>query len=184
MVVFYNPSFPQLGAEVALASGLLLPELFQLEFGAREVALEAPEIFLAAPEMVPTMELAGDSVRELEKALEFEPVMKLVKALEIAPVTVLGDCSVKSMSSELSTLGFFCTGLPLDLVRYRLAGGFGGAGFTGGGFGLDGEGSGAEPGLGSFRRLFLRFEGDEDLAPRVRAISGHRTLAGVANLRG
>ena len=58
MPVFYTPSFPQLGAEVALASGLLLPELFQLEFGAREAALEAPEIFLAAPEMVPAMELA------------------------------------------------------------------------------------------------------------------------------
>ena len=84
MVVFYNPSFPQLGAEVALASGLLLLELFQLEFGAREVALEAPEIFLAAPEMVPAMELAGDSAREPATALEFEPVMELGKALEIA----------------------------------------------------------------------------------------------------
>ena len=84
MAVFYNPSFPQLGAEVALASGLLLPELFQLEFRAREVVLEAPEIFLAAPEMVPAMELAGDSVRELEMALELEPVMELGKALEIA----------------------------------------------------------------------------------------------------
>ena len=28
-----------------------------MEFGAREVALEAPEIFLAAPEMVPAKEL-------------------------------------------------------------------------------------------------------------------------------
>ena len=36
------------------------------------------------------MELAGDSARELEMALEFEPVMKLVKALEIAPMTALG----------------------------------------------------------------------------------------------
>nr|CAN70204.1 hypothetical protein VITISV_010326 [Vitis vinifera] len=71
----------------------------------------------------------------------------------------------------------------LNLVRYRLAGGFGGAGFTGGGFGLDGEASGAEPGLGSFRRLFLWFEGDEVLAPRVRAILGYRTLAGVAERR-
>ena len=87
------------------------------------------------------------------------------------------------MGSELSTLGFFCNGRPPDLVRYRLAGNFGGAGFTGGGFGLDGEGSGAELGLGSFRRLFLRFEGDEDLAPRVRAILGYRTLAGVADRR-
>nr|CAN72788.1 hypothetical protein VITISV_027336 [Vitis vinifera] len=106
--------------------------------------------------MVPAMELAGDSARELETALEFEP---------------------------LSTLGFFCNGRPPDLVRYRLAGSFGGTGFTGGGFGLDGEGSGAKPGLGSFRRLFLRFEGDEDLAPRVRTISGYRNLADVADRR-
>ena len=76
MAEFYSPSFPQLGAEVALAALLLLPELFRMEFGAREVALEAPEIFLAAPEM----ELVGDSARELE----LEPVMELVKALEIA----------------------------------------------------------------------------------------------------
>ena len=48
------------------------------------MALEAPEIFLAAPEMVPAMELAGDSARKLETALEFEPGMELVKALEIA----------------------------------------------------------------------------------------------------
>ena len=70
MAELYNPSFPQLGAEVALASGLLLPELFQLEFGAREVALEAPEILLAASEMAPAMELARGSARELETALE------------------------------------------------------------------------------------------------------------------
>ena len=80
MAVFYNPSFPQLGAKVALASGLLLPELFRMEFGAQEVALEAPEIFLAAPEMVPATELAWESARELETTLELE----LVKALEIA----------------------------------------------------------------------------------------------------
>ena len=88
------------------------------------------------------------------------------------------------MGSELSTLGFFCNGRPPDLVRYRLAGGFGGTGLTGGGFGLDGEASGAEPGLGSFRRLFfLRFEGDEDFAPRVRAILGYQSVAGVAERR-
>ena len=74
------------------------------------------------------------------------------------------------MGSELSTLGFFCNGRPPDLVRYRLAGSFGGAGFTGGGIGLDGEGFGAESGGGSFRSVFFRFEGDEDLAPCVRAI--------------
>ena len=48
------------------------------------MALEAPEIFLAAPEMVPAMELVGDLARELEMTLVFEPVMELVKALEIA----------------------------------------------------------------------------------------------------
>ena len=87
------------------------------------------------------------------------------------------------MGSELSTLGFFFNGRPPDLVRYRLAGGFGGTGFTGGGFGFDGEASGAGSGTDSFRSVFLRFEGDEDLAPRVRAISGYRTLVGVAERR-
>ena len=87
------------------------------------------------------------------------------------------------MGSELSTLGFFYNGRPPDLVRYRLVGGFGGTGFTRGGIGFGCEGSGAESGTGSFRRLFLQFEGDEDLAPRVRAILGYRTLAGVADRR-
>ena len=76
------------------------------------------------------------------------------------------------MGSELSTLGFFFNGRPPDLVRYRLAGGFGGTGLTGGGIGLDGEVSRAGSGADSFRSVFLRFEGDEDLAPRVRAIFG------------
>ena len=44
------------------------------------MALEAPEILLATPEMAPTTELAWESTRELE----LEPVMELVKALEIA----------------------------------------------------------------------------------------------------
>ena len=87
------------------------------------------------------------------------------------------------MGSELSTLGFFFNGRPPDLVRYRLAGGFGGTGFTGGGIGLDGEASGAGSGTDSFRRLLLRFEGDEDSAPRVRAILSYRSLAGVAERR-
>ncbi|KAL6335919.1 hypothetical protein AAG906_003544 [Vitis piasezkii] len=72
-------------------------------------------------EMVPAIELA----RELELQLEKD----LVKTPEIEPATAL-----------LSTLGFFCNGRPPDLVKYRLVGGFGGVGFTGGGFGLDGEG--------------------------------------------
>ena len=87
------------------------------------------------------------------------------------------------MGSELSTLGFFFNGRPPDLVKYRFAGGFGGAGFTGGGIGLDGEGFGAESEGGAFRSIFLRFEGDEDFAPRVRAILGYRSLAGVAERR-
>ena len=48
------------------------------------MALEAPEIFLAALEMVPAMELAGDSAREPETALEFEPVTALGIAQGIA----------------------------------------------------------------------------------------------------
>ena len=51
-----------------------------MEFGAREVAVEAPMVLLAAPEMAPEAELARESARELE----LEPVMELVKALEIA----------------------------------------------------------------------------------------------------
>ena len=85
MVVFYNPSFPQLGAEVALASGLLLPELFQLEFGAREVAPEVPEVLLAAPEMALATELARIPERILEKKLARIPEMEPAKTLEIDP---------------------------------------------------------------------------------------------------
>ncbi|KAL6313220.1 hypothetical protein AAG906_016833 [Vitis piasezkii] len=70
------------------------------------------------------------------------------------------------MGSSSQPLASFAMADP-DLVRYRLVGGFGDIGFTGG-IGLDGEGSGAESRTGSFRRLFLRFEGDEDLAPRVQ----------------
>ena len=55
-----------------------------MEFGTWEVVLEALEIFLGVPEMVPAMELAGDSAREPETALEFEPMMELENALEIA----------------------------------------------------------------------------------------------------
>ena len=86
MPEFDNPSSPQSGAEVTLAFGLLLPEVFPLEFGALELALEAPEIFLGVPEMVPAMELAGDSVRELELQLEKD----LVRIPEFEPVTALG----------------------------------------------------------------------------------------------
>ena len=55
-----------------------------MEFGAREVAAEAPVLWISTPEMAPETELARDSARELETALELELVMELVKALEIA----------------------------------------------------------------------------------------------------
>ena len=52
-----------------------------MEFGAREVAAEAPVLLLAAPKMAPATELA----RIPEMELELEPVMELGKALESAP---------------------------------------------------------------------------------------------------
>ena len=58
--------------------------MFQLEFGAREVAFEAPEIFLAAPEMVPAMELARELELQLEKDLAMIPEIEPVMALGIA----------------------------------------------------------------------------------------------------
>ena len=86
MPEFDNPSSLRLGAEVALAFGLLLPEVFPLEFGALELALEAPELFLGVPEMVPALELAGDLAREPELQLE----MDLVRIPEIESVMALG----------------------------------------------------------------------------------------------
>ena len=55
-----------------------------MEFRALEVALEAPEIFLAAPEMAPEMELARIPERILERKLARIPEMESTKALEIA----------------------------------------------------------------------------------------------------
>ena len=52
-----------------------------MEFGALEVAAEAPAVLLAAPEMAPEAELAREAAMELE----LEPMMEFVKALEIAP---------------------------------------------------------------------------------------------------
>ena len=48
-----------------------------MEFGAQEVAAEAPVVLLVASEMAPEAELAREAARELE----LEPAM----ALEIAP---------------------------------------------------------------------------------------------------
>ena len=94
-----------------------------------------------------------------------------------------GDCSVKSMGSELSTLGLFCSGRPPNLVRYHFTGGFGSAGFTGGGIAFGCEGSETGSGTRPFRKLLLRLEGDEDLTSLVRAISSCRNLAGMDGRR-
>ena len=51
--------------------------MFPLEFGAREVALGAPKIFLGVPEMVPAMELELQLVRELARLPKIEPVLAL-----------------------------------------------------------------------------------------------------------
>ena len=48
-----------------------------MEFGAREVALEASEILLAAPEMAPATELARELELKLVRIPEMEPVMAL-----------------------------------------------------------------------------------------------------------
>ena len=46
-----------------------------MEFGAQELALEAPEIFLSAPEMTPTIELAKIPEKILERKLVRIPEM-------------------------------------------------------------------------------------------------------------
>ena len=56
-----------------------------MEFGALEVALEAPEIFLAVPEMAPTTEQARILEKILEKILE----RKLARIPEMEPATAL-----------------------------------------------------------------------------------------------
>ena len=99
MVEVYNPNFPQLGAEVALASGLLLPELFRKDFGAREAALEAPEIFLVASEMAPATELAKIPKKILER--------KLVRIPEMEPVTAPGTAQSNQWVLSSQPLAFF-----------------------------------------------------------------------------
>ena len=105
MPVFDNPNSLLLGAGAALAFGSLLPEVLQLQFGALELALEAPELFLGVPEMVPAMELELLLVRELARepvtALEFVPVKDLVKIPEIEPVLALGISQGIAQSNQL-----------------------------------------------------------------------------------
>ena len=106
MPEFDNPSFLRLGAEEALAFGSLLPEVLQLQFGALELALEAPELFLGVPEMVPTTELARELELQLEKDLvripEIEPVMALGIAQGIAQSNQLVQSSQPWASSSMA----------------------------------------------------------------------------------
>ena len=89
-----------------MAFGSLLPEVLQLQFGALELALEAPELFLGVPEMVPAMELELPLVRELAgepvTVLEFVPVKDLVKIPEIEPVLALGISQGIAQSNQLA----------------------------------------------------------------------------------
>ena len=85
-----------------------------MEFGAQEVALEAPKILLAAPKMEPATELARE--------LELKPVMESEKELEIAqsgqwvlsfqplasfavadPLTWLGNVSPAALAARASS---------------------------------------------------------------------------------
>ena len=84
-----------------MAFGSLLPEVLQLQFGALELALEAPGLFLGVPEMVPAMELELLLVREPVTALEFVPVKDLVKIPEIEPVLALGISQGIAQSNQL-----------------------------------------------------------------------------------
>ncbi|RVW66751.1 hypothetical protein CK203_066373 [Vitis vinifera] len=83
MPVFDNPSFLRLGLG---SNGLRITSSrgASAAIWGSGIGAEAPELFLGVPEMVPAMELELLQVRELAR----EP----------------GDCSVKSIGSELSTL--------------------------------------------------------------------------------
>nr|CAN74025.1 hypothetical protein VITISV_021522 [Vitis vinifera] len=121
MPEFGNPSFLRLGVGVALAFGSLLPEVLQLQFGALELALEAPELFLGVPEMVPAMELELLQVRELARepvtALEFVPVKDLVISQGIAQSNQLVQSSQPWFSSSMADhLTWLNIALPAALV--------------------------------------------------------------------
>ena len=106
MPEFGNPGFLRLGAGEAMAFGSLLPEVLQLQFGALELALEAPELFLWVPEMVPAMKLELLLVRELAMepvtALEFVPVKDLVISQGIAQSNQLVQSSQPWASSSMA----------------------------------------------------------------------------------
>ena len=104
-----------------MAFGSLLPEVLQLQFGALELALEAPELFLGVPEMVPAMELELLLVRELARepvtALEFVPVKDLVISQGIAQSNQLVQSSQPWFSSSMADhLTWLNIALPAALV--------------------------------------------------------------------
>ena len=121
MPEFGNPGFLRLGAGEAMAFGSLLPEVLQLQFGALELALEAPELFLGVPEMVPAMKLELLQVRELARepvtALEFVPVKDLVISQGIAQSNQLVQSSQPWFSSSMADrLTLLNIALPAALV--------------------------------------------------------------------
>nr|CAN70734.1 hypothetical protein VITISV_028974 [Vitis vinifera] len=104
-----------------MAFGSLLPEVLQLQFGALELALEAPELFLGVPEMVPAMKLELLQVRELARepvtALEFVPVKDLVISQGIAQSNQLVQSSQPWFSSSMADrLTLLNIALPAALV--------------------------------------------------------------------
>ena len=66
-----------------------------MEFGAREVAAEAPVVLLAAPEMALKAELARQSARELElepaRALEIAQSSQLVLSFQPLAFSAAAD---------------------------------------------------------------------------------------------
>ena len=95
--------------------------MLQLQFGALELALEAPELFLGVPEMVPAMELELLLVRELARepvmALEFVPVKDLVISQGIAQSNQLVQSSQPWFSSSMADhLTWLNIALPVALV--------------------------------------------------------------------
>ena len=80
--------------------------MLQLQFGALELALEAPELFLGGPEMVPAMELELLLVRELARepvtTLEFVPVKDLEISQGIAQSNQLVQSSLPWASSSMA----------------------------------------------------------------------------------
>ena len=104
-----------------MAFGSLLPEVLQLQFGALELALEAPELFLGVPEMVPATKLELLQVRELARepvtALEFVPVKDLVISQGIAQSNRLVQSSQPWLSSSMADhLTWLNIALPAALV--------------------------------------------------------------------